>query len=163
MFVYSQGDDKGDSWTSLSQNYYLTVMAHFFLEGETRQKVLTTKAVYEAQTGPVVAEEISEVLQEFGIMDKIVAVTVDNAANMDVGIKRLQFIKLGCFAHTLNLGAQSIHSVSKWAAKIRNIVVLMKRSSRAKTVLWEKQVLSKNSTLYQHCIMYIIKMHIVCK
>ncbi len=104
--------------------------AHYIHEGETRQKVLTTKVLYEAQTGPVVAEEISEVLQEFGIMDKIVAVTVDNAANMDVAIKRLQFIKLGCFAHTINLGAQSIHSVAsvaKWTAKFRNIVVWMKR------------------------------------
>lgn len=43
-----------------------------------RQKVLKTKAVYKAQTGPVVVEEIGEILQEFGIMDKVVAVTVDN-------------------------------------------------------------------------------------
>ncbi|KAI7789674.1 putative zinc finger BED domain-containing protein 1-like [Triplophysa rosa] len=135
-----------DSWTSLSQDHYLTVTAHYILEGETRQKVLTTKAVYEAQTGPIVAEEISEVLQEFGIMDKIVAVTVDNTANMDVAIKRLQFIKLGCFAHTLNLGAQSIHSVASvanWTAKIQNIVVWMRRSSMAKTVLREKQQVLK--------------------
>lgn len=136
------------------------------MKGKLDKKVITTKVVYEAQTGSVVAEEISKVLQEFGIMDKIVSVTVDNAANMDVEIKRLQFIKLGCFAHTLNLGAQSIHSVAsvaKWTAKIRNIVVWMKRSSMAKTVLRKKQVLSKNSSLYQHCVMYIIKMYIVFK
>ncbi|XP_073693674.1 E3 SUMO-protein ligase ZBED1-like [Garra rufa] len=146
-----------DSWTSLSQDHYLTVTAHYILEGETRQKVLTTKAVYEAQTGPVVAEEINEVLQEFGIMDKIVAVTVDNAANMDVAIKRLQFIKLGCFAHTLNLGAQRVHSVAsvaKWTAKIRNIVVWMKRSSLAKTVLREKQQVLN---LPQHSLILDVK------
>lgn len=135
-----------DSWTSLSQDHFLTVTAHYIFKGETRQKVLTTKAVYKAQTGPIVAEKISEVLQEFDVMDKIVAVTVDNAANKDVAIKKVhkaisQFIKLGCFAHTLNLGAQSAHSVASvanWKANIRNIVIWMKRSSMAKSVLREK-------------------------
>lgn len=73
-----------------------------------QQKVLKTKAVYKAQSGCVVAEEISLILSEFGISDQIVAITVDNAANMDVAIKRLQYVKLCCFAHTLNLAAQSL-------------------------------------------------------
>lgn len=63
-----------------------------------RQKVLQTKPVNAAETGLVVAEEIGNFLTDFGIFDKIVAVTVDNALNMDLAIKRLQFVKLGCFA-----------------------------------------------------------------
>lgn len=82
--------------------------AHYILEGETRQSSKNKSSI--RSTGPVVAEEISNILQESGIMDKIVAVTVDNAVNMDVEIKRLKFIKLGCFAHTLNLGAQCVYS-----------------------------------------------------
>ena len=136
-----------DGWTSLTQDHYITVTAHYVQQGQMRQKVLRTKAVYVAQTGPVVAEEISDILQEFGILEKVVAVTVDNAANMDVAIKKLKITKLGCFAHTLNLGAQSIYSVaavSKWTARIRDIVVWMKKSSMAKVVLKEKQkILSK--------------------
>lgn len=42
--------------TSLSKDHYLTVTAHYILEGEMRQKVLTTKAVFEAQTEPGVAK-----------------------------------------------------------------------------------------------------------
>lgn len=113
-----------------------------------QQKVLKTKAVYKAQTGWVVAEEISDVLSEFGISDKIVAVTVDNAANMDVAIKHLRFVKLCCFAHTLNLAAQSIHSlnsVSQWVAKVRTIVVWMKRCLMAKVVLQERQELLRKT------------------
>lgn len=45
-----------ESWTSHYQGHYLTVTAHYILKGEMRQKVQTTKAVYDAQTGPVVAE-----------------------------------------------------------------------------------------------------------
>lgn len=113
-----------------------------------RQKVLQTKHVYTAQTGLVVAEEIGDILTDFVISDKVVAVTVDNASNMDVAIKRLQFVKLGCFAHTLNLGAQSLYSlpaVAQWTAKSRAIIVWMKRSSMAKVILWEKQDLLSKS------------------
>lgn len=129
-----------DGWSSITQDHYLTITAHYIEEGKMQQKVLKTKAVYKAQTGCVVAEEISDVLSEFGISDKI----VDNAANMDVAIKRLRFVKLCCFAHTLNLAAQSLYSlnsVSQWVAKVRTIVVWMKRCSMAKVVLGEKQQL----------------------
>lgn len=134
-----------DGWTSLTQDHYLTVTAHYTSQGSVKQKVLKTKAVYQAQTGDVVAEEITEILEEFGIeVGKIVAVTVDNAANMDVAIKKLHVLKIGCFAHTLNIAAQKIYQISaidRWAGRIRAVVVWMKRSSMAKTVLKEKQQL----------------------
>ncbi|KAF3858796.1 hypothetical protein F7725_011997 [Dissostichus mawsoni] len=60
-----------DGWTSIAQDHYLTVTAHYLVEGEMRQK-------------------------------------------------------LGCFAHTLNLAAQSLYSLaimSQWIAKIRAIVM----------------------------------------
>lgn len=41
-----------DSWTCISQDWI---------------KAIKIKAVYEAQEGPVVAKEMSDVLQEFGI------------------------------------------------------------------------------------------------
>lgn len=97
-----------DGWSSIAQDHYLTITAHYIVEGKMQQKVLKTKAVYKAQSGCVVAEEISLILSEFGISDQIVAIIVDNAANMDVAIKRLQYVKLCCFAHTLNLAAQSL-------------------------------------------------------
>ncbi|XP_034093328.1 zinc finger BED domain-containing protein 1-like isoform X2 [Gymnodraco acuticeps] len=146
-----------DGWTSIAQDHYLTVTAHYLVEGKMRQKVLQTKAVYKAQTGIVIAEEIADVLTDFGIFDKIVAVTVDNAANMDVAIHRLQFVKLGCFAHTLNLAAQSLYSLaimSQWIAKIRALVVWIKRSSMAKTVLQEKQAILK---LHQHSLILDVR------
>jgi len=127
-----------DGWSSITQDHYLTITAHYIAEGKIQQKVLKTKAEYTAQTGCVVAEEISDVLSEFGKSDKIVAVTVDNAANMDVAIKHMRFVKLCCFTHTLNLAAQSLYSlnsVSQWVAKVRTIVVWMKRCSMAKVVL----------------------------
>ena len=133
-----------DGWTSYSQDHYITVTLHYVREGQSKEKVLKTKAVYQAQTGIAVAEEIEGILEEFGVKEKVVAATVDNAANMDVAVKKLNIIKFPCFAHTLNLGAQKLYNcntVSNWAARIRSVIVWMRRSHMAKVVLKEKQQL----------------------
>ncbi|XP_038140083.1 E3 SUMO-protein ligase ZBED1-like [Cyprinodon tularosa] len=65
---------------------------------------------------------------------------------MDVAIKQLSILKFPCFAHTLNLGAQKLYNcttISNWAARVRAVIVWMKRSHMAKVVLKEKQGLLK--------------------
>ena len=75
-----------DGWTSFSQDHYLTVTLHWVRDGQNKEKVLKTKAVYQAQTEPAVAEEINGILEEFEVRQKVVA--VDNAANMRVAVFR---------------------------------------------------------------------------
>ncbi|KAJ8400795.1 hypothetical protein AAFF_G00391490 [Aldrovandia affinis] len=61
---------------------------------------------------------------------------------MDVAVRRLSFVKIGCFAHTLNPAAQKLYTeptISRWAARIRDVVVWLKEASLAKPVLKEKQ------------------------
>lgn len=131
-----------DEWTSVAQDHYLTVSVHFVQEGEMKDRVLHTRAVYVSQTGQVVAEEIGDILQEFGVREKVVAITVDNAANMNVAIRRMSITKVACFAHTLNIAAQKLYGVpaiARWAGRIRAMVLWLKRSSLAKPVLKEKQ------------------------
>ncbi|XP_034538951.1 zinc finger BED domain-containing protein 1-like [Notolabrus celidotus] len=131
-----------DGWTSVAQDHYLTVSVHYVREGAMKEKILHTRAVYTSQTGPVIAEEIGDILDEFKIKEKVVAITVDNAANMDVAVKKMSIRKIGCFAHTLNIAAQKLYTiptVSRWAGRIRAMVVWLKRSSLAKPVLKEKQ------------------------
>lgn len=93
------------------------------------------------------ADKINSILREFQINTKVVAATVDNTSNMDVALKNLKIFKLGCFAHTQNLAAQKVYSISaitKWCARILAIVVWLKRFAGAKTILREKhQLLSK--------------------
>ncbi|XP_028314787.1 zinc finger BED domain-containing protein 4-like isoform X2 [Gouania willdenowi] len=128
-----------DGWTSSSQDHYLTVTLHYVREGQKKDKVLKTMAVYESQTGTAVAEEMEGILEEFGVKEKVVAATVD-----DVAVKKLDIIKFPCFAHTLNLGAQRLYNcstISKWTARVRSVIVWMRRSRMAKVVLKEKQQL----------------------
>lgn len=59
-------------------------------------------------------------------------------------MKKMNVRKIACFAHTLNIAAQKLYtvpSVSKWAGRIRAMVVWLKRSSLTKPVLREKQKL----------------------
>ncbi len=131
-----------DGWTSIAQDHYITVTIHYIKYGKLHQKVLQTKAVYLSQTGEVVAEEIGDCIEEYNIQQKVVACTVDNASNMTVAINRLDILKVGCFAHTLNLGAQKIYTdttIMTWVRRIRNTVVWFKRVTLGKVVLREKQ------------------------
>ncbi|XP_067451432.1 uncharacterized protein [Thunnus thynnus] len=133
-----------DWWTSLAHDRYLTVTLHFIMKGQKRQKVLRTKSVYDSQTGAAAVEQIGRILEEYGVKDKVVAMTVENGFNMDFSIKKLPLRKLRCFAHILSLAAQKVHTsntVARWASKIRDVVVWIKGSSNAETVLQEKQQL----------------------
>lgn len=66
----------------MAQDHYLTVSVHFVREGTMKEKILHTRAVYTSQTANVIAEEIGDIPDEFNIKKKVVAITVDNAANM---------------------------------------------------------------------------------
>ncbi|XP_076134507.1 E3 SUMO-protein ligase ZBED1-like [Alosa pseudoharengus] len=146
-----------DGWTSVCQDHYLTVTLHYVWQGKIEGKVLCTKAVYQAQTGIHVAEEIEEVLQEYRVREKVVAATVDNAANMAVALRTLAIVRIGCFAHTLNLAAQKIikcQNISNWAARVRSVIVWMKSVNMAKVVLKEKQ---KLLNLPQHMMILDVK------
>ena len=54
-----------DGWTTVAQNHFLTVTVHYIYEGKMELNVLSTEAVNESQTGPVVAKEIATVEEQF--------------------------------------------------------------------------------------------------
>lgn len=84
-------DVTADGWTSIAQDHYLTVSVHCVREGSMKEKVLHERAVYISQRGDIVAEDIGDILDEFNIKERVVAVTVDNAANIDVAVKKDEY------------------------------------------------------------------------
>lgn len=112
-------------------------------------KVLCTKPVYDASTAE--APLIYPILEEFGVRDKVVAVTVDN---MDISINSLHIRKLKCFACILNLAAQKVFtcsSVVRWVSKIQAVLAWIKSSLPAQNILQEQQkMLSKCLKLSLH-------------
>lgn len=116
-----------DHWTSLGGDHYLTVTAHFWT---LENKVIQTKALYESHTGEAISLEITECLISFGIKQKVVAITVDNAANMAVGANVLNILRVPCFAHSMNVSAGKLYketAFTRWLARIRTVVLWFKR------------------------------------
>ncbi|XP_059186901.1 uncharacterized protein LOC131969739 isoform X2 [Centropristis striata] len=146
-----------DWWTSFYHDHYLTVTLHFIVRGQMKQKVLRTKPVYDAQTDSVEAEQIGGILEEFGVLDTVVGMTGDCAFSMDIAIMKSELRKLRCFAHTLSRAAQKVYTsntVTRWASRIRAVVVWIKRSPAAQTLLQEKQ---KLLNLPQHSLVLDVR------
>lgn len=93
-----------DIWTSDSNIAYLTVTCHFIFDDRLYSPVLATREMRESHTGANIGNLLSDILNEWGIKDKIVTIVSDNGAN----IKNAINVYLGkhhhpCVAHTLNL------------------------------------------------------------
>lgn len=103
-------------------------------------KVLCTKPVYDASMAE--ASLMCPILEEFGVRDKVVAVTVDDISSVDISINGLHIRKLKCFACILNLAAQKLFtcsSVDRWVSKIQAVLAWIKTCPTAQSILQEQQ------------------------
>ncbi|KAG8237098.1 hypothetical protein J437_LFUL015465 [Ladona fulva] len=87
-----------DLWTSVPLQGYLSATAHFIVRGKLFSVILATRKE--------ICRVLSEISSDWAVWDKIVAVVTDNAANMEVAVRRMGVLHLCCIAHTLNLLVQ---------------------------------------------------------
>lgn len=131
-----------DRWTNSARDRYLTVNLHFIMKGQMTHKVLCTEPVYDASAAK--ARLLDRALEEFGVRDKVVAVTAENESSVDASIGSLQMRTLKCFASVLSLAAQkafTCRGVAGWTSKMRGAAAWIRASSSARNILQEKQKL----------------------
>lgn len=119
-----------DSWTSASHEQYVAVTAHF-LDDETSIQSYMLECIPDVQrhTAQNLANLVKQVCEDWKIEEKIVAVTADNAANIQNAINLLKWRSVPCFAHTLNLIVQSaLRDIKDTQTKVKSIVELFRRS-----------------------------------
>ena len=94
-----------------------------------------------SHTGENLAIELDTALVKWNIAGSVPACTVDNAANIGKAVEMSGIdIKVGCFAHTINLAAIKTMDVSRNFTKyIRPVVSFMHKSHIGAEVLREKQ------------------------
>ena len=133
-----------DGWTSLNNESYDTVTVHYIIETPLewilRGKVLATKLVEGSHTSEAIAQSLTLTKAEWFLPD-LVAVT-DNAANERKAFEILQWTRLPCLGHNINLCVKSGLAVSEAArlvGKGRNLVSFFNRSPSATTFLQQKQ------------------------
>ena len=131
-----------DGWTSRATESFLTVTAHYLKDWALTSKVLQTQHFTESHTGENIAAELQSAIEKWNIQGKVKVITVDNAANMDVAVKSLGAVKMGCFAHTLNLASNKtlqVKELGKLRGKIQSIVSFFHKSTSASELLLKNQ------------------------
>ncbi|KAL4090646.1 hypothetical protein QTP88_025440 [Uroleucon formosanum] len=133
-----------DMWTSDSNRAYLTVTCHFIFNDRLYSPVLATREIIKIHTGANIATSISDILIEWGILDKIVTIVSDNGANIKNAInEHLRKYHHPCVAHTLNLivndAITSNEELLNVLKKCRALVGHFKHSVSASTKLKEIQ------------------------
>jgi hypothetical protein len=69
-----------DIWSRNAKEDYISVVAHFVNpDWELEKRLLALRLIDESHTGAAIAEHISMVVEEYGLTDKIFAITLDNA------------------------------------------------------------------------------------
>lgn len=135
-----------DIWSEvMTVTSYLGVTAHYLQEDKLVSRCIATVALDQRHTGDFIADKLKEICAGIHIsLDKITAVVTDNGSNMIAGIANfLEKNKhLPCFAHTINLIAESAMSVNDLGAlvsMVRDIVKFFKSSVILSDFLRQKQ------------------------
>ena len=111
-----------DIWTSPNRYSIISVFGHFISEeGQRRQQLLAFRRIYGSHDGENIATALYEVIQEYGIAQKVGYFMSDNAKNNDtaiaallqklyphLSIKQRQGRRLRCFGHITNLCARAL-------------------------------------------------------
>ncbi|KAE8295701.1 hypothetical protein D5F01_LYC06636 [Larimichthys crocea] len=134
----------GDHWTSVSNDNYLGVTAHFVDHNWTLQAfALTVSKTEERHYAEACANHFLDVANEWKIKEKLTTLGTDSARNMVAAARLLPFEHLPCMAHclqrtvTVSLKDSGFESV---LAKCRKIVGHFKHSPSNAQELNEQQI-----------------------
>ena len=131
-----------DCWTSRTTVPHMTITAHYFNKDFTMQaRVLQTRVLDERHTGENISVALNHALECWQIQDKVSVITTDNASNMGVAVQISDIdLKIGCFAHTLDLATKKAVDVIKpITRKMKPVIAFIHRSHVGSKVFSEKQ------------------------
>ncbi|OJA08026.1 hypothetical protein AZE42_10848 [Rhizopogon vesiculosus] len=106
-----------DTWTSENHRAFVAFAVHLEHKGIPLSFPLDIIEVATSHTGEQLAAVFADMLREFGISDKMLSTTCDNASNNNVMIDKLATLvpefagdasHTRCFLHTVNLVAKSL-------------------------------------------------------
>ncbi len=126
-----------DMWSSVTATAFLAVTGHYVdPTGELQVKLLDCSSFHSRHTASNIKDRLLEVMERYGIQDKVVCVVSDNAANVKKAISEAGLQNVGCFAHTLNLAIndalRSCPSFESLRQKISDLVTFLHQSNNGK-------------------------------
>lgn len=128
-----------DMWTSVAQNDFMAVTAHFYIEDSTTM-ALTHRCLdvvpfpVISHTGNNILKFLNSVFDAWEIREKIVGVVRDNGADITAALNRSVYEAFSCVAHTLQLvikdGFLDNAKISNLIKKSRKLVGGFKHSAK---------------------------------
>lgn len=124
-----------DGWTSIKNESFMGVTAHFINENVSLQSVcLGCEKFEERHKIENLSKFLNNTIQEWALANKITAVVSDNAPNIVGAVKYCNFRQVPCFAHSVNLvvqqGLKNIFLIQK---KVNAIIEHFKQSSHSQS------------------------------
>ena len=135
-------------WTSRHNEAYGITIHFVNATYQLKSYLLETLEFPEAHTGSSIAEELQEILKNWKLpQDKISAITTDNGTNIVAALEIVQWKRMPCFSHTLQLAVEvvlTLPEVSRALARCRHLVA---HSAKSTYLLKQKQVNLHQKTL----------------
>ena len=133
-----------DLWTSCSNHPYLSYTAHFIDSNWQLQSFcLNTVPLFEDHTGQNITEALEDILDNWELSpENLVATTTDNGSNFVAGFAALDWTRISCFGHNLNLAINkslNIDHVQRAIRQCHTLVELFNRSWKKNQDLLQKQ------------------------
>ena len=130
-----------DGWSTRRTKRFVVITTHWVKDGVFYKAVLDFKFFPRKHTAVALAEHIFDVELEFGIANKVLTVTTDNAKNATKSILILQKLHhtnlgtpqtlklpwhIGCMAHTINIVVREGLDELKLVRKLRDILGVLR-------------------------------------
>ncbi|CAG8803303.1 41130_t:CDS:2, partial [Gigaspora margarita] len=111
-----------DLWTSPNNKSYISATAHYIDENWVLKKIIIDFGLLSGKhDGVNIANRFYQILEDYNIVSKFLAITLDNATNNNVFVRELaiklkkkmdvswdpECLRFQCFNHILNLAAQA--------------------------------------------------------
>ena len=133
-----------DCWTSRAQHSFMSLTVHYIsAEWNLLSHMLETGEITAEHTAVNLSSYLIECLSRWSLQStQVSAAVTDNASNITAAISRMEWLHLGCFSHTLQLGVQkavSLTEVSRAFGRARKVFGHFHSSVKSTNILRQKQ------------------------
>ena len=118
----------GDGWTSINQEYFLAITAHYFKDEKMKRVTLGVFQLYGKKTAILLMKSVTETYNKM-LPDQslITSFVVDGGANYNKASETIvDEENVNCFAHTLQIPINKVLSPSKGDNKFHTCVTLVR-------------------------------------